>query len=386
MLRCTRTALDSAAIDGLRAALAGGLDWARLVRVAEWHGVRPLVAAHIRTAGGADAAWPGLATLEAAAVANAHRNAALAAELVRLIDRLEVAGVRALPYKGPVLASAVYGNLALREFFDLDVLVRRGEVPVAVAVLRAAGYEPQLRLTPAQEATLLDSRYEQVLIRSDGRVVVELQWRVVPSYFSFDLEHDRLWQRPEWVPMAGRRIPTLRAEDLLLVLCVHGTKHHWERLLWVLDVAELLRARPDLDWEEVTETARRLRVERMLGLGLRLARDLLGASCPEGAHRLVTDPALDGLVRETRERMLTRSARSCGLAWSARYHLRAREQLRDRIRYCARLAVSTTPGDWASVRLPDALFPVYYLVRLGRVVLKYGTRMLRDAGGGSGGW
>lgn len=362
-----------------------GLDWRGLARAAEWHGIRPLVAAHLRAAAGEGGVWPGLVTLEAAAAANAHRNAVLAVELVRLVDRLEAAGVRVLPYKGAVLASSVYGNLALREFFDLDLLVRRDEVGAAADVLRAAGYETVLGLTAAQEARLLESRHEQVFVRSDGRVVVELQWRVVPTYFSFDLEYDRLWERPEWVLLAGRRVPTLRAEDLLLVLCAHGTKHLWERLVWILDVAELLRARPDLDWEEVAAAARLLRVERMLGLGLRLARDLLGAECPAEARRFLADPILDELVRRTRQRVSGRPRAPRGLALTARYHLRARERLCDRLRYCARLAVATTPGDWATVRLPDAVFPAYYLVRLGRVALKYGIRAIRHARVGSGG-
>jgi hypothetical protein len=372
LLRCARSSPNPEEADRLRALVETGLDWPRVIREAERHGLRPLVATHLRAAVGEGAARGGLVELELAALGTARRNVALTAELFRLLEGFDQAGVRVLPYKGPVLAGAVYGSVALREFLDLDLLVRRGDVRAAAHVLQIAGYRAKLPLTPAQEAAVLGSRHELVFVREDGRVVVELQWRVVPAYFAFELDHERLWDRAEWVQLAGRKVPTLRPEDLLLALCVHGTKHLWDRLVWILDVAELIRARTDLDWAEVVTMARHLGALRMLGLGLRLATDLPGASIPPPARDLLIDPVVDRLAIQTWERTLSSSRAPGGIARAAHYHLGARERYRDRMRYCARLALATTPGDWAAIRLPDALFPLYSLVRLARVALKYG--------------
>lgn len=386
IFRCARSSPNSEEADRLQALIEAGIDWSTVIRGAERHGLRPLVATHLRAAFRDGAAPGALAELELAATATARRNVALTAELFRLLEGFDQAGIRVLPYKGPVLAGAVYGSVALREFFDLDLLVRRGDVRAAAHVLRAAGYRAELPLTPAQEAAVLGSRHELVFVREDGRVVVELQWRVVPGYFAFDLDHGRLWDRAEWVQLAGRKVPTLRPEDLVLALCVHGTKHLWERLVWVLDVAELMRVRTDVDWGEVVAMARNLGALRMLGLGLRLASDLPGAAIPPRLARdLLVDPVVDRLANQTWERTLGSSGAPGGIARAAHFHLGARERYRDRVRYCARLALATTPGDWAAVRLPDALFPLYSLVRLARVVLKYGmtvdaSRAKRDHG------
>jgi hypothetical protein len=60
--------------------------------------------------------------------ANAQRNLFLTQELLKLLTLFKTNGISAIPYKGPVLAVAVYGNLALRQFGDLDILVHKRDV------------------------------------------------------------------------------------------------------------------------------------------------------------------------------------------------------------------------------------------------------------------
>ena len=51
-------------------------------------------------------------------------------------------------------------------------------------------------------------------------------------------------ERLEEVATAGTTFRTLPADVLLVALCVHGAKHVWERLGWIVDVAELIAAAP----------------------------------------------------------------------------------------------------------------------------------------------
>ena len=189
-------------------------------------------------------------------------------------------GIEAVPYKGPVLAACMYGNLALRQFVDLDIIVRRRDVFRASDVLQSVGYRPNFPLTRAQEAGYLRSRYAVELERDDGYFAVELHWEVAPRYFAFPLDTERLWARLDQVSMYDTTVRTLAPEDLLLMLCAHGAKHLWEKLGWICDIAELVRTHRGMDWDRVAAQARELRSERILGLGLLLASDLLGADVP----------------------------------------------------------------------------------------------------------
>ncbi len=56
-------------------------------------------------------------------------NLDLTAELIRVLDSLDAAGIRGLPFKGPVLAQTAYGGVGLRRFLDLDVLVHPRRFP-----------------------------------------------------------------------------------------------------------------------------------------------------------------------------------------------------------------------------------------------------------------
>lgn len=348
-------------------------DWDAVVERAAFHGLVPLLARHVETV--PSRAVPGrvVARLGVDARRITRRNVALTAELLALLRQLDARGVRAIPYKGPVLAASMYDHVGLRDFSDLDLLVRRDDVPAAKAVLLRRGYRPQYDLPAAQEAAFIQTRYEHPFERPDDGIIVEVQWAFVPRYFALHLDYERLWARTEEVAIGGRTVRGLSPEDLLLALVVHGGKHLWRRLGWVCDVAELIRSRPGLDWDTVRADAERLGVRRLLDLGLRLARDVLDARLPAHVTTRVDEDAVVGtLSARTQAGWRARPETWPGTWESIRFHLRARERWRDRLRYCVGVATTTTPGDWTSVVLPSGLFPLYYPLRAVRLAAKYG--------------
>jgi hypothetical protein len=209
-------------------------------------------------------------------------------------------------------------------------------------------------------------------------VIIELHWRITERYFSFPLDPQGLWDRRVRVSLAGKEIWTFSPEDLLLVLCVHGTKHLWGRLLWICDVARMLCAYPSMNWPRLIAEARALGSERMLRLGLFLANELLGAPLPVEVERGTrADLVVASLTTRLRSWLFVDPEQQPGTLASIPFHLKARERWRDRMRYCLRLALTTTAGDWALVRLPSPFFPLYYLLRPIRLVGTYGTELLR---------
>jgi hypothetical protein len=374
---CARTVLTSEQALMIRRAAGAVTDWEGQIRRAGFHGLLPLLALHLDAAG-ADVPDEVLGRLRDALRRNTKRNVALTAELLAVLSALEARGIRAVPYKGPVLAAAVYSHLGLREFGDLDVLVPREQVATAAGVLVRRGYRPRFELSPSQEAALLATRYEHPFRRLADGAMVEVQWGIVPSYFGVPLDHARLWGRAEEVTIGARRVRSLRPEDLLVVLTVHGAKHLWRRLAWVCDVAELVRARRDLDWGALEREVDRLRVRRILLLGLGLARDVLGAPLPARVEAwLHEEPAVERLEAQVVDAWRRRPETWPGVIEGVGFHLRARERWGDRLRYGIGLATSTTPGDWDLLTLPSGLFPLYYPLRAIRLVAKYGWQARR---------
>src|SRR5262249_22989147 len=155
--------------------------------------------------------------------------------------------IPAVPFKGPALAASAYGNLALREFADLDILLLERDVPRARDLLLAWGYGPRVDETD----------YDILVYNESQGIGVELHWKFAQRYH-LPPDPGAFWGRLEGASLCGRPVRAFSAVDLLLILCAHGAKHGWERLAWVCDVARHLAARGDLDWAEALGRARAL--------------------------------------------------------------------------------------------------------------------------------
>lgn len=335
LLACARTSLDAGARARLRAVLARPVDWERVLGLARLHRVIPLVHRSLGAAGNAGVPEAARAALHAETLAIVQRNLVLARELAALLDDLAAAGVVAVPFKGPELALNYYGALGLRQFGDLDIVVTRGQFAQARRALEGRGYAPPGGRGAASEVARVRERHDYMFVREDG-VMVDLQWGVLQRPFAFPLDPARAGASVE---LCGRAYPAFAAEELLVALCVHGSKHLWERLGWVCDIAELLRARPDLGWVTVLERARALRVERMLRLGLLLGAGMGVAAPPEIGRWAAADPVAGALAAKVlRAYGRDPDAPSTAEEDAPLFYLRMHEAWRDRLGLGLRLA------------------------------------------------
>lgn len=372
LLHCVRIGSDPGKAEYMKPLLQKNLDWEYLIRTALRHSTMPLLYQSLASTCPEAIPTAPLAQLQKHFRNNARRNFFLTGELFQLLHGLAAHGISAIPYKGPLLAASAYGDFALRQFDDLDLLVHEQDVLRAKDFLISQGYCPEFQLNRAQEAAYLRSQSAHKLMRGKGMFIIELHWRIAEDYFSFPLDSEQLWERLETTSLAGQKVQTLSAEDFLLVLCVHGTKHCWERLGWICDLARFIHTCQEMDWNWVGKQAAALGAERMLFLGLFLAHDWLGAALPETIlKRMQDDMAAKALAGQVQEWILRDTGASLSILDSCRFHLKARERWQDRVRYSIRLAVTTTPGDWALVRLPSSLFPLYYLLRPFRLAAAY---------------
>jgi len=301
LLCCARTHVDAARVEQMKTLLQEDINWQQLIQMAKQQGVTPLLYRSLSASCPEAVPKVIMDQLQRYFHMNALRNRFLSKELLKILTLFETHGLPALPYKGPVLAATAYGDLALRQFGDLDLLIHKKNFQKAKELLISQGYRS--KLPNSREAAYLEAQYHLEFVRADGRVTIELHWEVAWRYWFFPLEFDRLWARAVPVSFAGGTISNLLPEDSLLILCVHGGKHQWERLMWICDVAEFILAH-QMDWRRLLAQAQTEGSKRTLLVGLFLANDLLGADLAEEVRQSIqADPKVKFLAKQVSEQL-----------------------------------------------------------------------------------
>jgi hypothetical protein len=379
LLCCARVHLSSADRQELEAVLEAGLDWPAVLAETRRQCIVPMVHRHLRSAPAGMVPVAVLNQLHADNLLAAASSMALAAELCVVTRLLEAENIPALPYKGPALAIQAYGDIALRTFTDLDVLVPREDVSRAREALRKHGYEPREPLSPLQEQATLRLEHNLQLENKDRTVLLELHWSIAPAAFTFSLPIEQLWQRSGPLKLGGTTIRAMAIDDLMLVLPVHAARHGFSAVEWIAGIAELMRKPGAINWAQVIQDAERFRVGRIVRLAVALANRLLGAPVLDRAAQWVEgDRRVDGLVKQVAVRLFKpRDNLAAGSQWSAfRFELTVKDSYRIRVRDGWTRLTQPSAKDWEAARVPDALFPVYQLFR----PLRLGLRYLRHLG------
>ena len=365
LLLCARTKVDAETRERVET-IAGSpdkLDWDYVYQLARRHSILPLIYSQLSTEA-ENIPADQLARFKNNYQANAARNLWLTAELCRILQSFEAAGIEVVPYKGPALAVYAYGNAALRRFVDLDILVRKADTLRAIELLAAEGFVCGAPWTNAQAALLLRTQHNLSLSRDEGRLIVELHWELASSLFASSLQAEDVWGRLQTMRLSNIAVKCLSSEDLLLSLCVHGAKHHWERLAWICDIAELVKRRTDMNWTLVLKRASAEGNERMLFLGLYLAGSLLDASLPEQVKtKLEAEKIVARLADDVSQRLFAVDGQTpLTIRQSFRFNWHLRSGWRSRMRYC-RHVLQPSDADVKTFRLPTPLSFAYYLIR-----------------------
>jgi len=301
-----------------------------------------------------------LRELRALYLANVRRNLALSRKLIRVVDILAKAGIDAVPFKGPALALQAYGDLDLRQFTDLDVLIDAHNLDDACRILPSIGFMPATAFTEKHRRWLRSVGKEMIFLNHGD--CLEIHWALAERYFRVPLDPLSL-PRIGNLELLGSAVTTLSPEAALLVLAMHGAKHGWSELRSVADVGHLVHAHPGLAWDDVRRLARRSGLLRIMRVAVRLGERLAGAPIPEAVSADArTDRTAVNVANEAAVRLFAERGQP-GLAAHVYGFLRTRERWRDRALCCLDLALTPTENDWRLFDLPSVLYPLYYLLR-----------------------
>jgi hypothetical protein len=325
--------------------LQGSFDWRELLARAEQQGVLGLLAKQLK-----DLNPPPRAEIREAVREWQRRQTvltlSLTAEMFCLLERFAALGIDVLVTKGPVLSVRCYGDPGMRQYGDVDLIVRDKDIQRSTEVMIALGYTPKVPVVAIQASKIPG---EYVFRKPNAQILIEFHTERTFRYHPRPLQIENLFQRRASVTIDNREVPALSLEDELVLICVHGAKHFWERLMWIADVAALISSRHAPDWDRVVAVAREVGAERILRLGLRLASDLLGAKLPAQLETSVqTDRAVAKLAAQITSRLASREAHAIGILQRAAFRIRMCSGFLAGAAYLLRLSLSPTEEDWTA--------------------------------------
>ncbi len=365
LLSCARTRLTPEISARIRIAVQKNLNWMALIRLAMRHDVMPLLYRSLQQVCPDSLPEEIFGPVCARYQSQSRQARYLAGELVRVLPLFEAEGILAVPWKGPVLAQRLYGDLSLREFSDLDIMILERDVPRAQEMIRQAGYEFLDLKDIGNLAEYLRTNRELRFHRRDG-ALLELHWRFATQLACVRHDPDRFLQRFEKISLAGAQVRSLPLEVYILMLSIHATKHKWRQLKLICDIAEIL-GHDELDWQYVLAEAGDLGLRRMLAVGALLADELLGVTAPaELAKGLKIDQPTRALAAEVHRSLFEEPNEDWQRHADFPFQFKIRERLRDRASMLYQNLPSKLVPDERDRRflpMPEFLSSLYYLVR-----------------------
>lgn len=386
LLCCIRTHVESKTAERINALLQYPIHWDYLIQVASYHRVLPLLYQNLE--GVAHSVVPAtvLNQLRKRFYANSLYNSILTQELLRLVNLFAAHEIPVIPFKGPVLAAVAYRDLNLRQFVDLDIFIRKQDIPKASQLLIAEGYQLGTKQS-----------WQQQFWHQQG-FTVDLHYELTPlSYFPFAPgSFECLWQRTQSISLMGQTVVSFASDDLLIILALQIARSGFEGkelLIQICDLAELLYMNPNVDYQRLIQRAKSLSIERPLFIGFLLVENLLNIQLPEILQqtiqqRMKTDPVPTLYHAWMRQRILSipKSDRSLLMQEFIKYLMTAYSAIKmpypiDLIWYFLRFIVSVgfigTEVDRKFLPLPAVLSPLYCLIRPIRLISQYGMKQFR---------
>ena len=370
---CAHSQLNPLLTEKIARLLERDLDWDYILNEAEENSITPLVSRQLHATATDRLPASAADRLKNACRANTIRCLFLSAELIKILDLFRSHGIHAIPYKGPVLAVQAYDDVTLREFEDLDVVLRQSDLPKAHEVMLGLGYRPKYDWILSPDAARSTVPGEYNYRDEERRVMVELHTELTLRHFPKPPDLDELSQRLVAVKLNEREIQTFSVEDGLAILCIHGAKDFWERFSWIADISELVTRYPNLNWDITVQRAKALNAERMLHVGLALAAGLLDTPVSSEIRRRVqADQVATGVALEIANRLMSLNYRSLDAPGRFNFRRRMVPGTFEGCRYAMRLSVVPAEEDWQMMRLPGPLAPLYIALRPLRLLRKYG--------------
>lgn len=382
LLLCARIDLDSSRNKRFEQIITGQLDWSLLLRLATFHRLSLLLFRNLQLVVCNNIPGQILEDLHQEAITASASNLLFTANLHNIIALFNSNNIQALPFKGPALSQTAYGNINLRWFSDLDILVAEKNAFKARNLLIANGFSCKTQIAGVTKEAFLRKENFFAMVNTSNNIHIDLHWELTGRYSLVPLYLEDIIERATTTKLAGWQFPTLSVEDNIVFLCIHSSKHCWQPLEGINCISELIRNTEKIDWLQVFKQSRELRAHRIVLLGLLLCHLLFDLKLPPQVMAELDD---NKKIQKFGKKILLRLTLDPAMQEQDDYscqfstfHTCIRDSFPDRVkhlyRFYCRIFFRPTSKDRQAWPLPSSLTFLYYFYRPLRLIWEWGKR------------
>lgn len=368
LLYCARTKVDTVVKERIISLINEDFDWKHLIDMASRHRLRPLLFYNLNSICPEYVPDGVLLNLKDYYFKNSKKNLLFYGEMLKILKLFNFEEIYGIPYKGPLLAIKIYGNLTLRQFGDIDILIDKNDVLKSKKVLLDNGYIPLFNFDNSTDILLKYYR-DYVFINKSNNIVVELHWKFSPLDFSFSRGFSELFEMTEELTLNGNKILNLENESLILILSIHNAHHYWNRLNWICDLSELIESTNKINWNKIIVKSKEIGANRILLINVFLINELFGLKLPdEILEEISSDKSVEIISRKIMSNIFSDRNYPGNFIEELIFKIRMRENYRNKIYDFINPFLIPTPLEVEKVPLPLILFPLYYMIRVMRLL------------------
>lgn len=205
-------------------------------------------------------------------------------EFFKIKQLFDDENITVVPYKGFWLAEAMYGNIADREAYDIDLFIDVKDLERIKALMLGKGYVNTSLITRLTDEYIVNELCEYNFEKYENEVRIfhfEYHWRSSLNFFRMDVRMNDLRSQVVSGQIQGKELEVFSpAANLLLTVMHHGGKEQFARLKQVLDIAYIIKKEEDIDWQWLIWETQRYGLEKVLFIGIRLANMVTGVKIP----------------------------------------------------------------------------------------------------------
>ncbi|HEY9000076.1 MAG TPA: nucleotidyltransferase family protein [Mucilaginibacter sp.] len=258
------------------------IDWKSVKKIARTHSIRPFVY-HVIEQHKLNVPINFKSSLKDDSQLALKKNMIEAVVAAKITKDLKELGVSVISYKGPLLTSQYYENMAMRESVDIDFIGDQNDVGKIEDYFISCGYLAK-ETVPRSYLKLYLPFFRDIAYRIPAyNFCVEIHWALLnrfagryPSY-AFFKQHTMPYHTKY-----GDFTILSPAYDFLAIVSNHFVKDMGTKFKCHIDIACILSKYPDLLNDPVIlDTAKEYGFEKKLKKGLSAVKDLIGINIPD---------------------------------------------------------------------------------------------------------